>query len=272
MRSLRESLAASLRAAGRSWSQDTLPALDPKAPALVFAPHPDDEVLGCGGTISLKVAAGARVQVVIMTDGRTSHAQFIDPATLARMRREEALDASRPLGLQPSDYRFLDFEDGRLRDHAVSAREHVDEILRQFEPEQVFVPHRDDRLADHVATFEIVESAVRGHDRPMTLLEYPVWLWNTWPWSAARPPWRRLCTGIPGLVRNGAQLVFGCSTRIDIRPVLQRKLDALAQYRTQVQRPPGHPHWPILADVSNGSFLECFLTGEEVFRRTVHHA
>ncbi len=200
--SLRLAVAASLRAIGRRWSHDAFPALDLKTSAVVFAPHPDDEVLGCGGTIALKVLAGAPVQVVIMTDGRTSHANFIDADTLARMRREEALDASRALGLQPADYHFLEFADSRLRENAEPARERVAQILHQFAPQQVFVPHRHDRVADHVATFEIVEAAVRAYGKPVTLLEYPVWLWNTWPWSAARPSLRQLITRAPHLVRD----------------------------------------------------------------------
>jgi LmbE family N-acetylglucosaminyl deacetylase len=267
--SWRKSLAASLRVAGRHWTRER-PALQPASSALVFAPHPDDEVLGCGGTIALKAQAGARMQIVIMTDGRTSHAQFVDAATLVRMRHDEALAASARLGLQPSDYLFLDFEDGRLSAHAEAARERVAEILRRFEPDEVYLPHRLDRLPDHVATFEIVRAAVRSHGRPLALLEYPVWLWNTWPWSAARPPWRDLITAMPRLVRDATQLAFGCNTRVDIRQVLPRKLDALAQYRSQMQRQQDDPRWPVLDDVSDGTFLECFRTGEEIFRGTMH--
>jgi LmbE family N-acetylglucosaminyl deacetylase len=266
--SLRESVAASLQALGRRWSRERLPTIELQAPAIVFAPHPDDEVLGCGGTITLKVQAGAAVQVVIMTDGRTSHTPFIDQDTLIRMRREEALAASRVLGLEPSDYHFLEFEDSRLRDSANAARERVARLLEQFQPQQVFVPHSHDRIPDHMATFDIVRAAVTAHAKPVMLLEYPVWLWNTWPWSAARPSLRQLVTGAPQLVRDIRDVAFGCNTRIDIRSVLQRKLDALAQYRSQMYRPPGSPEWPVLADVSNGSFLACFAGHEEVFRRT----
>ena len=269
-RSTRERVAAWLLRVGSKWFADQGLPLSASARTLVFAPHPDDEVLGCGGTIALKVMAGAPVQVVIMTDGRASHARFVDAATLIQMRRAEAIEASKGLGLDPSDYVFLDFEDNRLREHAAQAQQRVADILRGFEPEQVFVPHRRDRLPDHVATFEIVASAVRAHDKPVTLLEYPVWLWNSWPWSANLPRGRSVLSGVPMLFRDGAELAIGCNTRIDIRPVLQRKLDALAQYRSQVQRQQDDPRWPILSDVSGGSFLECFRAGVEVFRRTEH--
>jgi LmbE family N-acetylglucosaminyl deacetylase len=267
-RSARDRLATILLAVGRKWSSDKSHLFSPSARAIVFAPHPDDEVLGCGGTIALKVMAGADIQVVVMTDGRASHAKLVDAPTLIRMRRTEAIEAAKRLGLEPADYSFLDFEDQRLHEYARQAQQRVVEILQRFEPEQVFVPHRQDRLSDHVATFEIVASALRAHNKPAKLLEYPVWLWNTWPWTASWPRVGSILSRAPGLLRDGAELAFGCSTRIDIRPVLQRKRDALAQYRSQVQRRRNDPQWPILSDVSGGSFLDRFLTGVEVFRQT----
>jgi hypothetical protein len=52
-------------------------------PAIIFAPHQDDETLGCGGTIIRKKQAGANLQIVFMTDGCRSHAHLmteIEPA------------------------------------------------------------------------------------------------------------------------------------------------------------------------------------------------
>jgi LmbE family N-acetylglucosaminyl deacetylase len=265
--SIRDRFATALFAVGVKWCADKRAALDWAAPALVFAPHPDDEVLGCGGTIALKAMAGSSLQIVIMTDGRTSHSQFVDAQTLIEMRRAEAVDASKQLGLDSSAYTFLDFEDNRLAEHADSARKRVIELLQKHRPEQVFVPHRHDRLRDHVATYEIVMSAILEWGKPVTVLEYPVWLWNTWPWTTL-PGLRAAFAGLPRMLRDSAELAFGCRTRIDILSVLPRKLDALAQYRSQVQRQYDDSRWPILSDVSEGAFLERFCTGIEVFRRT----
>lgn len=266
--SIRERLARALLAGGAKWSADDYTAHDVRAPAIVFAPHPDDEVLGCGGTIALKAMAGSELRVVIMTDGRTSHAQFIDAQTLIEMRRAEAADASEQLGLDPSAYTFLDFEDNRLGEHADRARQRVVELLRRDRPEQVFVPHRRDRLRDHTATYDIVTSAIREVGTRVTVLEYPVWLWNTWPWTNTLPRLRSVFTEVPRMLRDSAELAFGCRTRVDIRSVLPRKLGALAQYRSQVQRHRDDPRWPILSDVSAGAFIERFRCGSEVFRCT----
>jgi len=63
--------------------------------AAVFSPHPDDETLGCGGTIIKKKRAGAEVKVFFMTDGRKSHSHLISGDKLKCIRAREAFAASR---------------------------------------------------------------------------------------------------------------------------------------------------------------------------------
>lgn len=242
--------------------------MDFTAPALVFAPHPDDEVLGCGGTIALKAAAGARINVVVMTDGRTSHSAWIDPGALIRMRRDEALLASTRLGLRAEHCVFLDFEDQCLATCGNEARRQVLALLERFSPQQVFVPHRRDQLADHVATFDVVSDAVKAFGRRIIRFEYPVWLWNIWPWTSEAPGTQNALSSAARIVAGAAAIALGCRTRIDVRSALQVKREALAAYASQMSRLNGDPRWPILADVADGTFLERFLGGLELFRQT----
>jgi LmbE family N-acetylglucosaminyl deacetylase len=260
---MRERMADAMLAAGRRWPAA---ALELGASAVVFAPHPDDEVLGCGGTIALKRASAAHVHVAIMTDGRTSHASLIDANALIAMRRAEALEASRALGLDPSSYTFLEFEDGRLADRFELAQQRVGEVLRQVRPEQVFVPHRLDRLRDHVATYDIVRAAVRESGRRVMLLEYPVWLWNSWPWTCERSSLAADMWRLPRSLRDGAAITLGCRVRVDVRAVLSSKRRALDCYRSQTQRHGGDPRWPVLSDVAAGTFVDRFFSGTELFR------
>ncbi|MEZ6086390.1 MAG: PIG-L family deacetylase [Phycisphaerae bacterium] len=65
-----------------------LPGLDDYSKrAIVFSPHQDDEVLGCGGTIIKKIEQGADVHIVFMTNGRRSHAGHMEIDALIEMRR-----------------------------------------------------------------------------------------------------------------------------------------------------------------------------------------
>lgn len=268
----RRLLADGLLRVNRLLSSDWLSRRMSTTSALVFAPHPDDEVLGCGGVIALKAQAGARVKVIIMTDGQASHKALIAVNELVKMRRAEAEEAARQLGLAAVDYVFLDFEDHRLRQQRDVACDRVAEIIDQFKPEEIYFPHRYDGIADHVETNHIVRCAVERSNKPMVLLEYPVWLWNDWPWTQGD---MRYGSGIMrrvlGTVRDLAEIVLACRVRVDIGNVLHRKLRALAAYRSQMQRLDGDPRWPVLSDVAEGEFLRRFETDVEIFRRTNYH-
>lgn len=269
MQEWRRLLANGLLMANRLVSSDWLTSPTRRASALVFAPHPDDEVLGCGGIISLKVQAAARIKVIVMTDGRASHRALIAEDKLVRIRRAEAEEAARRLGLTAADYEFLDFEDHRLQEYHDAASDRVFEIIDRFKPEEIYLPHRRDGLGDHSETNRIVRGVVGRIGRPVTLLEYPVWLWNIWPWTQGGA---RYASGIArcvlGATRDVAEIVFGCRARVDVGSVLPLKLAALAAYRSQLQRLNGDQRWPVLSDVSDGEFLQCFETDVEIFRRS----
>src|SRR5947208_1953038 len=76
-------------------------------PTVVFAPHQDDEALGCGGTILRKRRAGAAVDIAFVTDGSQSHARLMDPAALSALRAREALAAAEVLGVEKGRVHFL---------------------------------------------------------------------------------------------------------------------------------------------------------------------
>jgi len=94
---------------------------------LIFAPHPDDEVIGCAGIIQRAVAAGKSVRVSFATLGDGfAHAAAIllhkeeaalgpaDYLSLARVRQQETIDAARVLGVSPANIVFLGYPDGAL--------------------------------------------------------------------------------------------------------------------------------------------------------------
>ena len=83
-------------------------------PCLIIAPHPDDEILGCGAVIQRARNAGRFVYVVIVTDGSaSSRSSIIQPNELAALRREEACEACGILGVEAGNIVFLSFSDGQ---------------------------------------------------------------------------------------------------------------------------------------------------------------
>jgi LmbE family N-acetylglucosaminyl deacetylase len=242
---------------------------DLAAPAIVFSPHPDDETLGCGGTIARKKKYGADVHVVFMTDGSASHRRFLSAADLRVIRRREALSACRVLGVNSEDVSFLDFEDGRLGSFHEAATENAAGLIRKHVCEQVFVPYAGDTTPDHRATRGIVLAALRSVQRPMVVYEYPVWFWRHWPWAAAPVECRRdLANEVVSSALSFLRLIRHLRWCVPIEDALDQKRAALNEHRSQTTRLlAGSPPWPILSDVSDGDFLDCFFQTQEVFYR-----
>lgn len=118
--------------------------------ALVLAPHPDDESIGCGGTIALLADRGADVLVVVATDGEATIGPPLTAAEVAARRRGEATDACRILGVTTAP-RFLGLPDGHLRDHDRSLVAAIGEALEELEPDVVLSPWLLEAHPDHRA-------------------------------------------------------------------------------------------------------------------------
>ena len=203
------------------------------ASAVVVAPHPDDETLGCGATIARKVAAGARVRVVIATDGRASH-QVSGPEVeqLVSRRRAEALSACAELGVARDDVVFLDLVDGLLDRSRAELHAGLAEVLRAEPAEQVLVTASCDGHPDHDVVPGVLADVLATLPGPAPLvLEYPVWMWAHWPFTAPR-------AGAGALARLTREPVRRLR---EVRPwtvptagFLERKRAALACYGSQV--------------------------------------
>lgn len=238
------------------------------ASALVFAPHPDDETLGCGGTLIKKCEAGANVHLAFMTDGSRSHSAFVPPAELRVRRRQEALDAAAHLGVRREAVTFLDYPDGALRRHRDAAVARITALVGALRPTQVFVPYRGDGPADHRATYAIVRRALAVTGHAADVLEYPVWIWYHWPHLPLPVyPGRTTFDLAVNSLRAGLGLrvrhAFRCAAYVG--DVLPRKRSALEQHRTQMERLQPDAGWPVLGDVLDGAFLACFFQDYELF-------
>ncbi len=152
---------------------------------LVLAPHMDDEVVGCGGTIRRHVLAGSAVTIVFMTDGRRGDpdlyrrpelsAAAIDEAEqrLVERRKQESAAAAKILGAQ--DLIFLDGPDGAL-EVTTEILEQLTEIIRRTDPEVIYLPSVFDAHADHWATNRILDRCLRRAADSSTIIRgYEVW-------------------------------------------------------------------------------------------------
>ena len=148
---------------------------------IVFAPHPDDETLACGGTIAMNVSQGKEVYVVVMTDGRNSHLVTLgierdpSPQDLIPIRKNELKRATRILGVRRDHLVFLGFEDGSLILHYPEAKEIVERLLTKLRPDTIFMPDRSDAHPDHSSTGIVVSDASKSSMLNPRIYSYVVW-------------------------------------------------------------------------------------------------
>jgi LmbE family N-acetylglucosaminyl deacetylase len=155
---------------------------------VVVAAHPDDEVLGVGGTMAMLADRGARLRLIAITDGEASH-PGTDPAVIARTRINESADALDRLGARDIDVVRL-----RLPDTGLAAREQelADILTEQCAGFEVcLAPWEGDAHADHEAAGRAARWAARGAGR--SVLTYPVWMWHWAEPGDHRVPWHRAC-------------------------------------------------------------------------------
>jgi LmbE family N-acetylglucosaminyl deacetylase len=251
-----------MKSAMREWPSDEFARC-----AIVFAPHPDDEALGCGGTVIRKKRAGADVKVVFMTDGSESHAHLMPASDLRAIRAAEAVAAANVLGVEASDVILLDFKDGRLADYRAIGIQRVTEILRRHRPAQIFVPYAKDGPPDHEATTDMVVAALCACRQPATIYEYPVWFWHHWPWTRLQTRGRGLLRDVTRGVALGWRLLKDFRSCVPIGEVLGLKRAALARHQSQVTRLIADSSWTTLGDVAGGDFIQCFFQEREIFHR-----
>ena len=181
---LKQRLARALPAELRRWIRFSLlrreaglePVIIEKAEAgkvAVLAPHPDDDVIGCGGTLHKHRLAGDPVTVIYLTDGARGDDVDGPPSTeLAATRRKEAEEAAGLLGIE--NLVFLGYPDGELS-AVKGAAERLAGELEAAGPEAVFLPFLLDEHPDHVATDRIFAAALRRWGEGVTVYAYEVW-------------------------------------------------------------------------------------------------
>jgi len=240
-------------------------------PAVVFAPHPDDESLGCGGTILMKRRSGARVNIVFVTDGGKSHSRVMATEKMREIRGREAIEAAKNLGLEEKDLHFIHARNGDLENDRAKVFRKALEALQRYRPGQVFVPYLRDTpvgSTDHADTNWLVLTAIQKYGKPVTVFEYPVWYWQHWPWTSKPDPGPRgALKFIAKSLISALFFIAEINCRVDTEGVEDRKKIALESHRSQMTTYIAGVNWRTLSDVSGGQFVDCFFRGREFFRR-----
>jgi LmbE family N-acetylglucosaminyl deacetylase len=191
---------------------------------LVIAAHPDDEVLGCGGTVAALAARGHAVAIGILGEGITSRfeqRQQADAASIAELHGHSH-KAAALLGAR--ELRLAGLPDNRFDTVALlDVVKIIEQWIREFAPGRVYTQHGGDLNIDHGVTFRATLTATRPLAGGVVkeLYAYPVASSTEWAFGRFAPAFR------PN--------VF-----VDVAATLEQKVAAMAVYESEA-RPFPHP-------------------------------
>lgn len=179
---------------------------------LVIAPHPDDEIIGVGGTIAKRAKAGDEVYVCVVTKGPKS----LFPEEIVEQTRKECREADAKLGVKETI--FLDFPAVMLE--TVPRYEFngkIAEFVQRINPDEVYIPHRGDMQIDHQMVVDAAMVAVRprGKNYPKRVYAYETLSETGW--------------NIPNTVNEFIPTVYE-----DISEFLVAKLEAMSVFESQL--------------------------------------
>lgn len=179
---------------------------------LVIAPHPDDEVLGCGGTIAKNVELGHDVYVAIVTKGTTD----LFPQELIENVRAECREADKYLGVKETI--FMDFPAAKLEEVPRNIlNDAFLKVVQKVKPDTVYLPHRGDMQLDHKMVVDAAMVALRPKYEYVvkSILAYETLSETGWD--------------IPNTINEFIPNVYE-----DISDYIDRKLNAISFFKSQL--------------------------------------
>ncbi|QOZ52007.1 PIG-L deacetylase family protein [Bradyrhizobium sp. CCBAU 53338] len=190
---------------------------------LVCAAHPDDEILGCGGTMARHVDRGDSVHVVFVADGIESRkAMNAERERLLTERREAAFKAANIIGCERPH--FFDYPDQRLDTISLlDITQSIETLLAALQPDLVYTHHGDDLNADHRLVSEATMTAVRPMPGQKVVAVYGFETLSSTEW-----------------VFQSRGNAFRPNHFVGVASTLVRKLDALRAYDAEMRDFP-HP-------------------------------
>jgi len=192
-----------------------------KKKVLIIAPHNDDDILGCGGSMAKNQKNGVETYVAVVTNGHVGAPELFKKEGTEKVRKE-ALKAHRFLGIKETF--FLDFPAPRLDtipSYKLSIE--IEEIIRKNYITDLYIPHRGDIHKDHRITFEASLVAARPISNNPVLRIYAYETLSETEWAA---PF--------------GDDVFIPNVFVDISNYIEKKKKAFKFFTTQIKEFP-HP-------------------------------
>lgn len=141
---------------------------------LVISPHPDDESIGCGGSLNKHIQEGDEVEVVFLSSGEKG-GHGIPEAETIRIRESESINALSILHIP--NYEFWKETDGSFdaNDKNISR---LLEKIKNFNPDIIYVTHEQESHPDHQQAARLVKLAITELNQKGTIPT--VWMYEVW--------------------------------------------------------------------------------------------
>jgi len=194
----------------------------------IFAPHPDDEVLGCGGLLQQLAANGNLILLIHVTNGTQSHpnSHVYSQEKLNIIRPQESVKALEVLSVAHQVMTIaLDLTDGNVFAQQDQFHQKLSTIIQ---PNDILItPFMHDGHPDHEATGQVVVSFAKQHH--LACYQVLIWAWHWAKPADSRIPWH-------------------CAMRVDLTTEqLQRKIEAIACFESQITADDSTGNPPILS-------------------------
>ena len=191
---------------------------------LVIAAHPDDEVLGCGGTIARHVSDGDTVHILIVAEGATSR-QGDDFSEELKELRNAAHQSAAVLGAQPP--RLLGLPDNKLDTlPMLDIVQLLEQAVDKIKPETIYTHHGGDLNLDHRIVHQATVTACRPLPESLVRRIYAYEVVSSTEWGT-----------------SGIDAPFHPVHFVDISSEIQRKKEAIECYAMEMREFPHPRSW-----------------------------
>ena len=184
---------------------------------LIIAAHPDDEVLGCGGTIAKHVSQGNKVHSVFMADGVRSRPNLQEEDF--EIRKDASKSVQSILGITSTHY--LDFPDNKMDSiPLLNIIQKLEPIIDKLKPSIIFTHYHSDLNIDHQLTHAAAITACRPMPSSSVKEIYGFETLSSTEWS------------------NSLKSSFNPTFFVDISQQISKKLSAVKTYENEMRSPP----------------------------------
>ena len=185
---------------------------------LCFAPHPDDELLGCGGSLIKALGMGRNVHICYLSFGEHGSPK-LTPKKLAIIRKNEALDVCKSLGLPRKNVSFLGIADNQISRYDFNSFKKIIKLIRDIKPDLVYLPHALEQSLDHMEAHALIMRALdmAGSNNFSELGQNAWWVKNVLAYEVWTPLERYQYTE-------------------DISDFMDKKIEVLKLYKSQTKQ------------------------------------